>query len=82
MYFLFKLTGKNDVKDARVPLSADLISRRTHQGAVILIVKRRVRQLAPEKFSLLIYSSTLFSTKRCAMPSIIQYSRRGTGKTS
>ena len=58
MYFLFKLTGKNDVKDARVSLSADLIGRRTHQGAVILIVKRRVRQLAPEKFSLLIYSST------------------------
>ena len=81
MYFLFKLTGKNDVKDARVPLSADLIGRRTHQGAVILIVKRRVRQLAPEKFSLLIYSSTLFSTKRCASIHYT-YSRRGTGETS
>ena len=38
------------MKDARVPLPADLIGRRTHQGAVILVVKRRVRQFAPGIF--------------------------------
>ena len=44
-----KLTGEDDVKDAGVPLPADLVGRRAHQRAVVLVVKRRVRQLAPEE---------------------------------
>ena len=37
------------MKDAGVPLPADLVGRRAHQRAVVLVVERRVRQLAPEE---------------------------------
>ena len=41
------LTRKNDVKDAGLPLPADLVGGRTHQRAVVLIVPGRVGQLGP-----------------------------------
>ena len=46
--------------DAGVPLAADLVGRGAHQRAVVLVVERRVRQLAPEMLllQLLIYSTT------------------------